>query len=68
MDSLEIFQHYVDRVGSKTLVAERLGLSIPYISELYHGRKPITLKVAQRIHRDTGGMIRRETLIDWESQ
>ena len=66
MSNIELFRSYVDRTGSKTKAASRLRLSIAYVSELYNGRKPITPRVAHRVHQDTKGKIKRDKLIDWD--
>ena len=59
----DLIQQYIDYAGSKQDAAERLGVSRQLISAMLHGKRSVTPKIAQRIHDDTGGVIRREELV-----
>ena len=50
--------------GTKAAFAAKLGIGLPYLSQLQGGRLP-TMALAIRIKRETGGAV---TLDDWDTE
>ena len=62
-----VFAKYVEHCGGITAAAKRLDMSVSMASLIRAGKRQITPHVAAKVEQDTNGMLRKESLINWDA-
>lgn len=63
MTNIPAFKTYVDGVGGRVEASKRLDLTVGMVDHILSGRRGLSVRIAKRIEADSGGFIRRETLL-----